>query len=205
MRRVPVCAVVMPDQSSGNCALSGNKHYLKVSTSSGAQCIDTQIGAIIMENEIRLFTAWSIVDFADISGVQVAWFCERTTPVGDYYQLVQDFHPGYGFQEVSLDERFTEDEIKMLQKYLRLVYGTELHVREEPLPMKGYYMPLSFIGVGYGCREGYCTLSNHWLYNLPFEVSGYFDLDNPMRADKVFVSHCGDDNGELNSATMEVI
>lgn len=140
--------------------------------------------------EPKLYKAYSIVDdFMDESRVKFHWFCwTRENPIGPYERLIIDYEPG-DYSEYSINEYFTECEIEQLREYLKRVHDLRIHIEKIILPISKNVIPYSAIGSFSLCKiyennrieskliEDYYVLSNEIEYSLPFEVRGYFNLD----------------------------
>lgn len=142
-------------------------------------------GSSSMNESIKLFSAYSIVDdFENCRDVVIHWFkCGSKFEGVDYKNLIEGYED-FNEQQRSLceshvDEYFTESECRLLKRYLKLEYDTELIIDDQVLPMKLL-------------KEGKGDVFSYWAISsasntydltrdkpgdLPFEVSGFYNLD----------------------------
>lgn len=145
------------------------------------------------EEGTKLFRAFSTEeDFQGKGRYRMHWYCiNRKEPIGSYEKLIKNYKKGNSNQELALNECFTENEIKMLRKYLTKTrsrgYWRNLRSIRRTLPIPGNMVPCSrwcksifkintlgevFIENRDQLRI-YLYLYTVADYNLPFEVVGY--------------------------------
>ena len=138
-----------------------------------------------MQSTMKLFSAHSIVNsFENHRNVVLHWFkCGTKFDGVDYKNLIDGFWQ-LGNRErylcmLHVNEYFTESECTLLQKYLKLEYDTELFMDEQVLPMKllkeGNGDIFSYSAIS--CANSTYDLSRDKPGDLPFEVKGYYDLE----------------------------
>jgi hypothetical protein len=112
--------------------------------------------------------------------VQIIWLVrDRQEPIVLYeesikgYSRLEDSNKFYA--EQSLQELFTELELKQLQEYLLLVHDdTDCLVEVVSLPLASKSFPLS--GIPVGSSSDWYELHREPEYALPFKVMGFFDV-----------------------------
>jgi len=112
--------------------------------------------------------------------VQITWLVQdRQEPIVLYeesikgYRRLEDSNKFYA--EQSLQELFTELELKQLQEYLLLVHDdTDCLVEVVSLPLASKSFPLS--GIPVGSSSDWYELHREPEYALPFKVMGFFDV-----------------------------
>jgi hypothetical protein len=138
-----------------------------------------------MQHSIKLFSAHSIVkSFENHRNVVFHWFkCGTKFDGVDYKNLVDGFWQLDNRERylciLHVNEYFTESECTLLQKYLKLEYDTELFIDEQVLPMKlleeGNGDVFSYSAIS--CSNRTYNLTRDEPCDLPFEVRGYYDLE----------------------------
>ncbi len=102
-------------------------------------------------------------------------------PVAPFAEAIQNYDrmedSNKFYAEESLQELFTERELRQLQEYLLLVHDDREALAEEvSLPLASKSFPLS--GIPVGGSSGWYQLSRESEYALPFTVYGFFDVDD---------------------------
>jgi hypothetical protein len=126
--------------------------------------------------------------------VQLTWLMDRrrypapfeefispdAEPVAPFAEAIQNYDrledSNKFYAEESLQELFTERELKQLQEYLLLAHDDREALAEEvSLPLVSKSFPLS--GIPVGGSSGWYDLHQEPEYSLPFKVFGFFDVD----------------------------
>ncbi len=125
--------------------------------------------------------------------VQLTWLMDRrrypapfeefispdAEPVAPFAEAIRNYNrledSNKFYAEESLQELFTERELKQLQEYLLLAHDDREALAEEvSLPLASKSFPLS--GIPVGGSSGWYDLHQEPEYSLPFKVYGFFDV-----------------------------
>lgn len=127
---------------------------------------------------VRLYKAWSVVDnFMGQDQVRLDWFVVgRTVPFAPYAELIQDYDETVEdscFDQILVNELFTESEGEELRAYLGRSHQLDLQLEEVTLPLKSG-------GLSYGLllisgEKSFYTLADEEGYNLRLSVLGHYD------------------------------
>ena len=127
---------------------------------------------------VRLYKAWSVVDnFMGQDQVRLNWFViGRPVPVLPYAELIQDYDEDEEdscYDQVLVNELFTECEGEELRAYLGKSHQLDLQLEEVTLPVKPG-------GLSYGLllisgEKGFYTLADEEGYNLRLSILGHYD------------------------------
>lgn len=127
---------------------------------------------------VRLYKAWSIVDnFMGQDQVRLDWFVVgRTVPLGSYNELIQDYDDDLEdscYDQVLVNELFTDSEGEELRAYLDRAHQLDLQLEEVTLPVKRG-------GLSYGLllisgEKSFYTLADEEGYNLNLSILGHYD------------------------------
>lgn len=133
-----------------------------------------------------------LVGFADAT---IHWFREgRIEPAFPYTWTVpgwedmvfaldpQERNPGYARRLAAYaDQLFTEEEAQALQDYFLRTSAAELEITGMEIPLTHFEIPYKFIqhDPAEGENYGFIALSDGINGPLPFQVTGYFDIDYP--------------------------
>jgi hypothetical protein len=128
----------------------------------------------------RLYRAWSVVDGClGQDQVKFNWFVVgRSIPVFPYEELIDNYDENQDeacYDQMWVNEFFTEAEIEDLRDYLRTSHKVELQVEEVLLPVRAG-------GLSYGLRlisgqSRFYTLADEEGYKLSISVLGQYDLE----------------------------
>jgi len=139
---------------------------------------------------MRLYRVTTVVaEFDDCQDVSFEWFCHPQKRSGSrpYAELISNHDRNsedVPYAEAALDELFDEAEAVALKAYLDREHTdgvTTIKAAEFPLPADIF--PLS--GAPRGGGVDHFALYREPAYNLPFRVSGYFDLRQCARKEAV--------------------
>lgn len=127
----------------------------------------------------RLYRAWSVID--ECMGqdqVKFSWFVVgRTIPVFPYDELIENYDENQdevSYDQMWVNEFFTEDEAAELREYLLNSHDIALQVEEVSLPVRSG-------GLSYGLllisgQSSFYTLADEQGYNLSVSVLGHYNL-----------------------------
>lgn len=73
-------------------------------------------------------------------------------------------------------ENFTIEEIRLLQKWFRKHKNANLKIYPEEFPIAPGLLPIAAVGAS-GVRQGYIMFSENEDWDLPVEVSGYYNTE----------------------------
>jgi hypothetical protein len=128
---------------------------------------------------VRLYKAWSVVDnFMGQDQVRLDWFVVgRTVPLAPYAELIQDYDEDIEdscFDQVLVNELFTESEGEELRTYLDRSHQLDLQLEEVAVPVKPG-------GLSYGLllisgEKSFYTLADEEGYNLRLSILGHYDV-----------------------------
>ncbi|MEN6459865.1 MAG: hypothetical protein ABFC94_00650 [Syntrophomonas sp.] len=128
----------------------------------------------------RLFRAWSVIDGClGQAQVKFNWFVVgRSTPVLPYEELIENYDENQDevcYDQMWVNEFFTEAEVEELRAYLLKSHETAVHVEEVLLPVRAG-------GLSYGLllingQSHFYTLADEQGYNLSVSVLGHYDLE----------------------------
>lgn len=127
---------------------------------------------------VRLYKACSVVDnFMGQDQVRLDWFVVgRTVPLAPYAELIQDYdadNEDSCFDQVLVNELFTEFEGEELRAYLGKSHQLDLQLEEVTLPVKPG-------GLSYGLllisgEKSFYTLADEEGYDLSLSILGHYD------------------------------
>ena len=135
--------------------------------------------------QMKLFRAHSAIklEFRDNlwEGVPVSWYVDREDPPFPYDQLIQiDDHdesdPIRNYPRYYVNGLFTEEEAGALVAYLE-AGGVSVNLIQVELPISGIEVGNWMMAYS-PTREGHIPLSENVVYNLPFKVNGFFQLEH---------------------------
>jgi hypothetical protein len=131
---------------------------------------------------VKLFGAYSLDIDPKYGEYRIYWFYANSKePLAPYEDLIYGYEPKC-HSEWAIDESFTKDEIELLREYLAKAHNSELHVQEVDLPIPnnilGYGEIFGYWDINGEQIEGQIELSRDEGYSLPFEVSGYYNLQD---------------------------
>ncbi|PKM78055.1 MAG: hypothetical protein CVU90_04900 [Firmicutes bacterium HGW-Firmicutes-15] len=129
---------------------------------------------------MQLFRAWSVIDgYLGQDQVKFNWFVVgRSNPVVPYEELIENYDENRDeacYDQMLVNEFFTEAEVVELRDYLLISHEIELQVEEVLLPVRAG-------GLSYGLllisgQSRFYTLADEEGYKLSISVLGHFDLE----------------------------
>ncbi|MEN6324985.1 MAG: hypothetical protein ABFD18_02065 [Syntrophomonas sp.] len=131
----------------------------------------------------RLFRAWSVInEYLGQDQVKFNWFVAgRSIPILPYGELIEDYDNNQDdacYDQMLVNEFFTEAEVAELRDYLWKTHEIEVEVEEVSLPVRSGGLSYELLLISGQSR--FYMLADEQGYNLSVSVLGHYDLEEVL-------------------------